>query len=43
MNLFRKRSVVDFKGVTEGSGLKRKLTAFDIAALATMFPVSGST
>ncbi len=33
MNLFRKRSVADFKGVTEGSGLKRKLTAFDIAAL----------
>lgn len=33
MNLFRKRSVEDFKEIAEGSGLKRKLTAFDIAAL----------
>ncbi|MBV7271543.1 amino acid permease [Clostridium sp. PL3] len=33
MNLFRKRTVQDFKESTEGSGLKRKLTAFDIAAL----------
>ncbi|MBI6874264.1 amino acid permease [Clostridium aciditolerans] len=33
MNIFRKRSVADFKEAIEGSGLKKQLTAFDIAAL----------
>ncbi|KZL90738.1 APC family permease [Clostridium magnum] len=33
MNVFRKRSVADFKEATEHSGLRKQLTAFDIAAL----------
>ncbi|WML35207.1 amino acid permease [Clostridium sp. OS1-26] len=33
MNIFRKRSVADFKEAIEDSGLRKQLTAFDIAAL----------
>lgn len=33
MNVFRKRGVADFKEATEHSGLRKQLTAFDIAAL----------
>lgn len=33
MDLFRKRSVSDFREAAEDSGLKKRLTAFDIAAL----------
>jgi APA family basic amino acid/polyamine antiporter len=33
MNLFRKRSIEDFKEAAEESGLKKNLNAFDLAAL----------
>lgn len=33
MNLFRKRTIDDFREAASGSGLKRKLSAFDLATL----------
>ncbi|GFZ33501.1 amino acid transporter [Clostridium zeae] len=33
MNIFRRKTINDFNEATEHSGLKRKLTAFDLAAL----------